>query len=47
MLLAYWLERAGSDEQTVSNLATNLRELDVALTRLDEQIEAELNTDDS
>ncbi len=47
MVLAYWLERPGSNEASVPVLAATLRDLAAALERLEADIEAARAGDDS
>ena len=47
MLLAYWLEKPGSTADSVSPLATTLRDFAASLGRLDAEIEAARRSDDS
>lgn len=46
MVLAFWLERPGTNEQSVIDLAAILRGLEADLTGLDGQIEAEQSCND-
>jgi hypothetical protein len=47
MVLAYWLERPGSNEQSVPPLAATLKDFAAALGRLEAEIEAARVGDDS
>lgn len=47
MVLAYWLEKPGSNEQSVPLLATALKDFAAALGRLEMEIEAARRGDDS
>lgn len=47
MVLAYWLERPGTNADTVSDLAVVLREFQDALSGLDARIEAKLDDKES
>jgi len=47
MVLAYWLERPGSTAESVPHLGAVLGELGASLERLDAEIDAARNSDDS
>jgi hypothetical protein len=46
-LLAYWMERPGSDEDTVTQMAATLRALGESFGGLEDQITAEFDNEDS
>jgi hypothetical protein len=46
-VLVYWLEKAGSEPETVSEMALNLRSFGLSLTALEDAISAEQDTGDS